>query len=161
MFGDDPETEVSFRKDKAAPFVLDSITESADAIEPAFLSFFFFLRLPINLEKRLEESSCPSSPLVDGRFSGVDSIDERPLLRIELALLSGSCRVCLENTFLMPDGCGEESWAPSMICSRVMLRLRQDTETEMNSRPALTQFPCTDIGSWPNSETTLFMRSCK
>jgi hypothetical protein len=147
LFGEDPETEVSFRKDKEVPFVLDSIIESADAIDPAFLSFFFFLRLPINLEKRLEESSCPSSPLVDGRFSGVDSIEERPLLRIEPALLSGSCRFCLENTFLMPEGCGEESWAPSMVWSQARLRLGQNTKTEMNSRTAPTQFPCTDIES--------------
>jgi len=147
LFGEDPETEVSFRKDKEVPFVLDSIIESADAIDPAFLSFFFFLRLPINLEKRLEESSCPSSPLVDGRFSGDDSIEERPLLRIEPALLSGSCRFCLENTFLMPEGCGEESWAPSMVWSQARLRLGQNTKTEMNSRTAPTQFPCTDIES--------------
>lgn len=81
-------TEGSLRTDNVAPFVLVSRMESADAIDPAFLSlaaFFFFLRLLINFERRLEDSSVPGSPLVAGRLSGVESTDERPLLRVETA----------------------------------------------------------------------------
>lgn len=81
-------TEGSLRTDNVASFVLVSKMESADAIDPAFLSlaaFFFFLRLPINFDRRLEGSSVPASPLVAGRLSGVESTDERPLLRVETA----------------------------------------------------------------------------
>lgn len=88
---DDPETECSFCVDKV-PFVLGSSPDSADATELDNLSFtacFFFLLLLISFENRLEYSSMPGpgSPLVDGRFSGAESIEER---RPELALLSKS-----------------------------------------------------------------------